>query len=65
MDLLLLAAPKTGGDRRAVQDQLKGVQLIRTDGSAVAWGERYSGGDQGAVQDELKGVHKIQACAVL
>ena len=60
-----------GGDSRALQDQLKGVQQIQashgafaavlTDGSVVAWGNASHGGDSRAVQDQLQGVQQIQA----
>ena len=60
-----------GGDSRAVQDQLKGVQQIQasvgafaailTDESVVTWGDEEYGGDSDAVQDQLKGVQQIQA----
>ena len=62
-----------GGDSRAVQDQLKGVQQIQAselafaailiDGSVVAWGNPGSGGDSGAVQDQLKSMQHIQPAA--
>ena len=51
----------SGGDSRAVQDQLKGLQqilasdrafaAILTDGSVVTWGSSAFGGDSRAVQD--------------
>ena len=60
-----------GGNSRAVQNQLKGVQHIQasegafaailTDGSVVTWGHEELGGDSRAVQDQLKGVQQIQA----
>ena len=60
-----------GGNSRAVQNQLKGVQQIQasggafaailTDGSVVSWGNPDYGGDSGAVQDQLKGEQQIQA----
>ena len=55
-----------GGDSRAVQDQLEGVQHIQatrtafaailTDGSVVTWGDKDCGGDSRAVLDQAKGV---------
>ena len=58
-----------GGDSRAVQDQLKGVQQIQasagafaatlSDGSVVTWGVANYGGDSRAVQGQLKGVQQI------
>ena len=60
-----------GGNSRAVQDQLKGVQQIQaskyafaailTDGSVVTWGDAEYGGYSRAVQDQLKRVQQIQA----
>ena len=62
---------RCGGDSRAVQDKLKGVQQIQAsqgafaaillDGSVVTWGGQDFGGDSRAVQDQLKGVQQIQA----
>ena len=62
---------ESGGDSRAVQDQLKCVQQIQAsgsafaailaDGSVVTWGKAWSGGNSRAVQDQLKGVQQIQA----
>ena len=61
----------SGGDRRAVQDQLHDVQQIQAsrsafaailgDRSVVAWGDAYYGGDSSAVQHQLKHVQQIQA----
>ena len=61
--------PHVGGDSRAVQDQLKGVQqnqacrkafaAILSDGSVVTWGGHDCGGDSRAVKDQLKGVKQI------
>ena len=55
----------SGGDSRAVQDQLKNVQHIQAssngafaailaDGSVVTWGAPEHGGDSSTVQDQLK-----------
>ena len=59
----------SGGDSRAVEDQLKGVQQIQaskgafaailTDGSVVTWCSADAGGDSSAVQDQLKCVQQI------
>ena len=53
-----------GGDRRAVQDQLKDVQHIQAtgssfaavlaDGSVVTWGDADAGGGSSAVLDQLR-----------
>ena len=48
--------PKYGGDSSAVQDQLKNVQQIQSDGSVIAWGSPISGGDSSRVQGQLRTV---------
>ena len=60
-----------GGDSRAAQDRLKGVQQIQasekafaailSDVCVVTWGDPDYGGNSRAVQDQLKGVQEIQA----
>ena len=66
------AAKYGGGDRSAVQDQLKGVMHIQAtldgafaailaDESVVTWGLADYGGDSSAVRDHLKGVQQIHA----
>ena len=62
---------ENGGDCRAVQDQLKGVQQIQAtwsafaaildNGTVVTWGSEENGGDSRAVQDQLQCVQQIQA----
>ena len=60
----------SGGDCKAVLDQLRGVQQIKAtsrafaailgDGSVVCWGDAGDGGDSSAVRDQLRGVQQIQ-----
>lgn len=54
--------PDRGGDRSAVRDQLRNVQLVQAtagafaailaDGSVVTWGDPHTGGDSFAVRDQ-------------
>ena len=59
----------SGGDLRAVRDQLRGVHQIEAtsrafaaileDRSVVTWGDEVDGGDSSAVRDRLMGVQQI------
>ena len=63
--------PDSGGDSRAVQEDLRDVvqikaagaafAAIRRDGSVVTWGCRGLGGDSSRVRSQLRHVNQIQA----
>ena len=62
--------PSAGGDRTAVENQLRDVQevgatagvfaAVHGDGSVVAWGDQESGGDSSDVRDQLTEVHHVE-----